>query len=82
MSAEMSSNIPISPVVDSTNVTPTTTNQAIDTDQTDVERPYAKKARVKTLGVWKDFKELPPKEGQPRKYSAFIARRSTSMSQV
>ncbi|CAN1186923.1 Zinc finger BED domain-containing protein RICESLEEPER 3 [Linum perenne] len=67
MSAGMSSNIPISPVVDSTNVTPTTTNQATDIDQTDVERPYAKKPRVKTSGVWKDFKELPPKEGQHRK---------------
>ncbi|CAN1156927.1 hypothetical protein LINPERHAP2_LOCUS21232 [Linum perenne] len=68
MSAEMSSNIPISPVVDSTNVTPSTTNQATDTDQTDVEQqPYEKKPRIKTSGVWKDFKELPPKEGKPRK---------------
>ncbi|CAN1219568.1 Zinc finger BED domain-containing protein RICESLEEPER 2 [Linum perenne] len=26
-----------------------------------------KKPRIKTSGVWKDFKELPPGEGQPRK---------------
>ncbi|CAN1338305.1 Zinc finger BED domain-containing protein RICESLEEPER 2 [Linum perenne] len=56
MSAEMSSNIPISPVVDSTNVTPTTTNQAIDTDQTDVERPYAKKARLESVNAVETFK--------------------------